>query len=238
MTQPPTFPGPYNPQNNGGWQQQPNPTGPGQVPYGPTGPAFGPGGGPAYGPGGPGYGPGYVGRPPRRAGLYVVVAVAVVLVLGVAGVLVVTLTGGGNNQSGPTQPATAPPPPSASSDPNSLPSSAPAPSTAPSAAAPRLSEATALATKFLGYVNASDQPHALALGCADSRKILAGLLVFMIDPPTKLTVNGPPAVAQTYYRKISVPFAGTTKGPVPRTGTVDIMDKPSTPLCVRLTTFR
>ncbi|HET6741227.1 MAG TPA: hypothetical protein VFH76_19920 [Kribbella sp.] len=180
-----------------------------------------------------------MGRRPRRAGLYAVVAVGVALVLGVVGVLVATLTGGDDNQSGPTQPATVPPPPSASSDPNSLPSSAPTSSTAPPAqSAPRLTEATALATKFLGYVNASDQPHALALGCEDSRKILAGLLVFMIDPPTKLTISGQPVTAQTYYRKISVPFSGTTKGPVPRTGTVDIMDKPSTPLCVRLTTFR
>jgi hypothetical protein len=215
VTQPPNAPGPYGPQNSG-WQQQPNPN------YAP-GPV-------APGPGGPGYG----GRPPRRTGLYVVIAVVVVLVLG-AGVLVATISGGDDNRSGPTQPSTAPPPPTASSEPNPLPSST-ATSSEPSA--PRLTEATALATRFLAYVNAADQKHALALGCADSRNILAGLLVFMIDPPTKLTVSGQPVATQTYYRKISVPYSGTTKGPVPRTGTVDIMDQPSTPLCVRLTTMR
>ncbi|HEY3562863.1 MAG TPA: hypothetical protein VGL05_35600 [Kribbella sp.] len=169
------------------------------------------------------------------------IAVVVVLVLGGAGVLVATLSGGDDNRSGPTQPTTAPPPPSASSEPNPVPSSTPTSSTPTSATeptAPRLTEATALATRFLGYVNAADQKHALALGCEDSRQILAGLLVFMIDPPTKLTVSGKPVATQTYYRKISVPYSGTTKGPVPRTGTVDIMDQPSTPLCVRLTTMR
>ncbi|GAA1590314.1 hypothetical protein GCM10009742_41080 [Kribbella karoonensis] len=170
--------------------------------------------------------------------MYVLIAVVVVLLLGGVGALVVTLTGRDDDSSGPTQPATAPPPAATSSEPGSEPSSEPTSSTTPSTSAPRLTEATALATKFLAYVNASDRKHALALGCADSRQILAGLLVFMIDPPTKLTVNGPPVATVTYYRKISVPYSGTTKGPVPRTGTVDIMDQPSAPLCVRLTTFR
>lgn len=179
------------------------------------------------------------------------IGVAGVLVLLAAGLLVATrLTGDDDTADGPTQPSTAPNP---TAEPTPLPSGGPTPSTEPSAepstepsttastpatAAPRLTEATALATKFLGYVNASDRAHALALGCADSRNLLDGLLVFMIDPPTKLTVSGQPYAVRTYYPKISVPFSGTTKGPVPRTGTVDIMDKPPAQLCVRLTTMR
>ncbi|MGW7681322.1 hypothetical protein ACWGID_11310 [Kribbella sp. NPDC054772] len=162
-----------------------------------------------------------------------IAVIAVLLLLGAGLVVATSLTSNDDDQSGgPTQPSTAPSRPSA--EPTSAPTGGP---TTPGTTAPRLTEATALATRFLAYVNASDQQHALALGCADSRQILAGLLVFMIDPPTKLTVSGQPVAMQSYYPKISVPFSGTTKGPVPRTGTVDIMDQPSTPLCVRLTTM-
>jgi hypothetical protein len=179
--------------------------------------------------------------------LYVVLAVAGVLV--VLGIVALILPGllGDDESGGPTSPAPPAPRSTSSPDPSSESSGSPEPSSGPPSsgppssappAAPRLTEATALATRFLGYVNASDRKHALALGCEDSRQILDGLLVFMIDPPTKLVVSGKPVAAQTYYHKISVPFSGTTKGPVPRAGTVDIMDEPSTPLCVRLTTMR
>ncbi|MFF0339200.1 hypothetical protein [Kribbella sp. NPDC004875] len=244
MTQPPNQP--YGPPNSG-WQQQPPNQPPGftQPPYGGPGPGA-PSYGPGYGPGGPGYGPGGPGGPrPRRTLLYAVLGVIGVLVLLTVGILATRLASDDDTAGGPTQPSTAPSRPNPTAEPTSVPSGGPSGGPTPStttattpAAAPRLTEATALATRFLAYVNAADRTHALALGCEDSRKILDGLLVFMIDPPTKLVVNGKPYATQTYYPKISVPFSGTTKGPVPRTGTVDIMDQPPAQLCVRLTTMR
>ncbi|MGW6197536.1 hypothetical protein ACWF0M_15435 [Kribbella sp. NPDC055110] len=225
MTQPPN---PYGPPNSG-WQQQPT-----QPPYGPPGPGYGPG--PAYGPGG--YGPGGPRRPPTL--LYV--AIAVVGVLAVLGIVALILPGltGDDNQGGPaapspasSQPTGAPQP--TSSEPSYEPSSAPtsAPTSAPSTPAPRLTEAGTLATRFLALLNANDKKRALALGCTDSKQLLEGLLVF-VDPPTKLSVTGPAASVRSYYPRISVPFAGTNNGSVPWAGTVDIMDVPSQPLCVRL----
>ncbi|GAA1109870.1 hypothetical protein GCM10009630_03620 [Kribbella jejuensis] len=258
MTQPPNTPGQYGPPNNG-WQQQPpygnDPTQPqygppGQAPYGPPGqpPYSGPGqapyggpgqapyGGPGYGPGYPPGGPGYGGRGPRRTPLYIALGVVVVLVLLGVGVLLATRSSD-NDASGPTEPSTAPLPPSTSSESSVSPPPTTAPPTAPTAA-PRLAEARTLATSFLAYLNANDQTHATALGCEESRKLLTGQLIVMIDPPTKLAVTGPGVSVPSYYPRISVPFSGTTNGSVPLTGTVDIMDLPSRPLCVRLTSLQ
>lgn len=266
MTQPPNAPGPYGPPNNG-WQQPPaygNGPGPAQPPYGAPGqtpygrpgqapyggpgqaPYGGPGqapyGGPAAGPGyGPGYppgGPGYGGRGPRRKPLYVALGVVVVLVLlALLGVVVLLATrSSSDDASGPTEPSTAPLPPSPS-EASTAPSPPPTP-TAPATAAPRLTEAGTLATRFIAYLNANDQTHATALGCEESRKLLTGQLIVMIDPPTKLAVTGPGVSVPSYYPRISVPFSGTTNGSVPLAGTVDIMDIPSRPLCVRLTSLR
>jgi hypothetical protein len=156
-------------------------------------------------------------------------AIAGVLVLvGVVALIVPGLMGGDDGQSNPT-------PPSSSA---SHPVGSPQPTAGPSTpGGPRLTEATALATRFLAFLNANDQKHATALGCEDSRKLLAGQLLVMVDPPTRLTVNGPAASVSSYYPRISVPFTGTTKGGAPLTGTVDIMDMPSRPLCVRLTSL-
>lgn len=237
MTQPPN-PGSYGPPNSG-WQQQPPPYSgnqpgygtPSQPPYGPGQPQYG--GGPGYGPGG--YGPGGPRRP--RTLLYVVIAVVGVLaVLGVVALIVPGLVGD-DEKAGPTvpspassRPTDAPQPTTEPSVPSSTPSTS---SSAPPASGPRLTEAGTLATKFLGLLNANDKKHALALGCTDSKQLLEGLLVF-VDPPTKLSVTGPATSVSSYYPKISVPFAGTNNGSVPWAGTVDIMDVPSQPLCVRL----
>ncbi|TDW89622.1 hypothetical protein EV137_3418 [Kribbella pratensis] len=240
MTQPPN---PYGPPNNG-WQQQPvqptygapGPAAPGPGPsYGPGGPGYGPG----YGPGGPGYGPGGYGpggpRRPRTL-LYVVIAVVGVFVLlGAVALIVPGLIGSDDDQGGPTAPSPALSQPAGSPQPTSEPS--PATSSAPSTPGPRLTEASTLATRFLAFLNANDQTHAVALGCADSRNLLAGQLIVMVDPPTKLSVSGPAASVSSYYPRISVPFSGTTKGGAPLAGTVDIMDVPSEPLCVRLTSL-
>lgn len=156
------------------------------------------------------------------------VAIAGVLVLvGVVALIVPGLMGGDDDQSSPTAPSPA----------GSRPAS-PEPSTQPSTpGGPRLAEATTLASKFLAFLNANDQKHALALGCEDSRKLLTGQLLVTIDPPTRLTVSGPAASVTSYYPRISVPFSGTTKGGAPLSGTVDIMDMSSQPLCVRLTSL-
>ena len=156
------------------------------------------------------------------------IAIAGVLVLvGVVALIVPGLMGGDDDQSSPTSPSPA------ANRPTS-----PQPSTQPSTpGGPRLAEATTLAAKFLAFLNANDQKHALALGCEDSRKLLTGQLLVMIDPPTRLSVNGPAASVSSYYPRISVPFTGTTKGGAPLTGTVDIMDMPPQPLCVRLTSL-
>ncbi|TDW18093.1 hypothetical protein EV650_4674 [Kribbella kalugense] len=184
-----------------------------------------------YGPGSTqppytGFGPGGPRRP--RIPLYLVVAIAGVLVLvGVVALIVPGLMGGDDDQSGPTAPS-----------PVGRQVTSPQPTAQPSTpGGPRLTEATALATKFLAFLNANDQKHALALGCADSIKLLTGQLLVTIDPPTRLTVSGPAASVTSYYPRISVPFSGTTKGGAPLSGTVDIMDMPSQPLCVRLTSL-
>jgi hypothetical protein len=212
VTQPPYSSGP---QNNG-WQQQP-----------PPGPTYG---GP--GSGGPGYAPGFGPRGPQRprTTLYVVIAAAGIIVfLGVVALLLPGLMGGDDDQGGPTEPSPAAARPTGSPAPTAEPSETPG--------GPRLTEATTLATRFLAYLDANDQKHATALGCADSKNLLAGQLIVMIDPPTKLAVSGPAASVSSYYPRISVPFSGTTKGGVPLTGTVDIMDQPTRPLCVRLTSL-
>ncbi|MEV5960626.1 hypothetical protein AB0L70_02605 [Kribbella sp. NPDC051952] len=238
MTQPPNAPGPYGPPN-GGWQQQPGsyqqPGGhPQQGPgYGPPQQGYGgPGyGGPGYGGPGYGYGPGGPGGPRRqRTIMYVVLAVIAVLVVIAAVGLVVARSGNDDDQSGPTPPSTAAGQPTVSPE---------ASETQPSAPEARLAEAGQLATKFLTFLNANDQKHAAALGCEETKKLLPGVILLAIDPPTKLTVSGP-AVAlgatsnDAYYQNLlSVPFAGTTKHN-PATGAVTVMDVPPRPLCVRL----
>jgi hypothetical protein len=125
------------------------------------------------------------------------------------------------------------------------PASSPAPVSQPSVPATptsparRFDEASALATKFLTYLNANDQKHAAALGCEDTKKLLPGVILLSVDPPTKLTVSGPAAqmsdtYSDPYYQMLlSVPFTGTTKSN-PATGMVMIMDVPNQPICVRL----
>jgi len=163
--------------------------------------------------------------------LYVVIAAAgIVVFLGIVALLLPGLMGGDDDQGGsPTAPSPGAARPTDSPQPSARPSETPG--------GPRLTEATTLATRFLAYLNANDQKHATALGCADSKNLLAGQLIVMIDPPTKLAVSGPAAAVSSYYPRISVPFSGTTKGGVPLAGTVDIMDQPTRPLCVRLTSL-
>ncbi|MFI5691448.1 hypothetical protein ACIA58_06375 [Kribbella sp. NPDC051586] len=207
MTQPPH---PSGPQNSG-WQQQPPPG--------------------SWD--GRGYAPGFEPRGPRRSRttLYVVLAAAgVIVLLGVVALVLPGLMGGDDDQgSGPTAPSPAAARPAGSPQPAAQQSETPG--------GPRLTEATTLATRFLTFLNANDQKHATALGCADSKNLLAGQLLVMVDPPTRLTVSGPAASVTSYYPRISVPFSGTTKGGAPLAGTVDIMDSPSLPLCVRLTSL-
>ncbi|HWD82479.1 MAG TPA: hypothetical protein VG497_26450 [Kribbella sp.] len=162
--------------------------------------------------------------------------VVLLVLLALIGVGVLATRSSSENVSGPTQPSTAPLPPTTSES-SAGPSPAPTP-TAPSTAAPRLVEAKTLATRFVAYLNANDQTHATALGCEESRKLLTGQLIVTIDPPTKLAVTGPGVSVPSYYPRISVPFSGTTNGSVPLAGTVDIMDIPSRPLCVRLTSLQ
>jgi hypothetical protein len=159
----------------------------------------------------------------------VIAAAGIIVLLGVVALIVPGLMGGDDDQgSAPTAPSPAGSQPADSPQPTAQPSQTPG--------GPRLTEATTLATRFLAYLNANDQKHATALGCADSKNLLAGQLIVMIDPPTKLAVSGPAASVSSYYPRISVPFSGSTKG-VPLAGTVDIMDQPTRPLCVRLTSL-
>lgn len=160
----------------------------------------------------------------------VIAAAGIIVLLGVFALIVPGLMGGDDDQgAGPTAPSPAAARPTDSPQPTAQPSETPG--------GPRLAEATTLATRFVTFLNANDQKHAIALGCEDSKKLLAGQLLVMIDPPTKLSVSGPSASVSSYYPRISVPFAGTTKGGAPLAGTVDIMDTPSLPLCVRLTSL-
>jgi hypothetical protein len=160
----------------------------------------------------------------------VIAAAGIIVLLGVVALIVPGLMGGDDGQgSAPTAPSPVGSQPAGSPHPTAPPSQTPG--------GPRLTEATTLATRFLAYLNANDQKHATALGCADSKNLLAGQLIVMIDPPTKLAVSGPAASVSSYYPRISVPFSGTTKGGVPLAGTVDIMDQPTRPLCVRLTSL-
>jgi hypothetical protein len=201
-------PYPSGPQNNGSQQQPP--------------------GGPAWD--GRGYAPGFAPRrkSPRTTLYVVIVAAGIIVFLGVVALLLPGLMGG-DDPGGPTAPSPAAARPTASAQPTAQPSETPG--------GPRLTEATTLATRFLAYLNANDQKHATTLACADSKNLLAGQLIVMIDPPTKLAVSGPAASVSSYYPRISVPFSGTTKGGVPLAGTVDIMDQPTRPLCVRLTSL-
>jgi hypothetical protein len=156
-----------------------------------------------------------------------IAAVGVLVVVGIVAALVLPgiLSHDEPTSSGPSSGASSQP-------------TAPAPST-PAQPAQRLTESSALAAKFLTYLNANDQKHAAALGCKDTEKLLPGVILLAVDPPTKLTVSGPAepmskTYAAPYYQMlVGVPFTGTTKSN-PATGTVTIMDVPPQPLCVRL----
>jgi hypothetical protein len=200
-----------------------NPTGPGQPGQpqqaGWNQPPPGYQGGPQNYP--PGYGPqGFgPGGPPRkrRTGLYVGIALAaaLVVVLGITGFI-----SPGFLVNGKTTGGTAPAP------------SEPGPNESATPGAPRLAEAGALATKFLGYLNVNDQKSAAALGCRETTQLLPGVILLAVDPPTKLTAGTP-----TGQLMIGVPFTGTTKSN-PATGTVIVQDLPPAPLCVRMLQLR
>ena len=164
-----------------------------------------------------------------------IAAVAVLVVLGLVAVLVVPkLLGNDDPVATAPSPSTGLPT-TGQSAPTTAPSGQPSP-------APRLAEARALTVKFLNYLNANDQKHAAALGCAETVKLLPTVILLAIDPPTKLTVSGPATAmrnttTQAYYQdQLSVPFSGTTKHN-PATGTVRVMDEPPRPVCVRLMTL-
>jgi hypothetical protein len=154
------------------------------------------------------------------AGVLVLVAVAALLAPG--------LVRGDHKSAGPTEPA---PVSSSPTDPTPTPTASPA-------ATPRLTEATTEATLFLGLLNSNRPKSAGMLACAATKQMVAGELLLIVEPPTKLAVTGPATAVKSYYPQISVPFSGTTKGGIPLSGTVDIMDVPSQNVCVRQTSVR
>jgi hypothetical protein len=141
---------------------------------------------------------------------------AVIALLTVLGVVVLVRYGDG----GGTAPAPAP---------VTVTETAPVEPTTPAAPTPRLTEATALVTRFLNELNVNDQKKAAALGCVDSKQLLPGQILLLVEPPTKLAVDGP----ATGQGRIAVPFSGTTKGN-PYAGTAFVQDFPGQPLCVRI----
>lgn len=165
-------------------------------------------------------------------------AAGVLVLLAVAALIVPGLIGSDDQGHGPSAQSPASSSPTAStSAPTGTPSAPTTPPTTPSAT-PRLAEATTEATLFLGLLNSNRPKSAGMLACAETKQLLAGQLLLIVEPPTKLAITGPGVSVSSYYPRISVPFSGTTKGGVALAGTVDIMDMPSHNLCVRLITVR
>jgi hypothetical protein len=160
-----------------------------------------------------------------------VVGVVVVL-MGIGG-LVLVMQGDGE---GPTQPqAQSSQQPGQGTSTEGQPTQ-PAPST-PAADGPRLTEATALAGKFVAFLSVNKQKEAAALGCEGSKQLLPTTIMLIVDESTKLKLSGKPVVepAGTVYpmRMDLVPISGKTRfGPM--SGYVRIEDVPGQPLCVRL----
>jgi hypothetical protein len=152
----------------------------------------------------------------------------VVVLMGIGGLLLI-MQGEGE---GPTVPQTQP------SQSQGAPSEGqPTPSTS-AADAPRLTEATALAGRFVAYLSVNKQKEAAALGCEGSKQILPGSIMLIVDESTKLKLSGKTTVEEpgtTAYpmRMDYVPISGKTRfGPM--SGFVRIQDVPGQPLCVRI----
>lgn len=117
------------------------------------------------------------------------------------------------------------------------PQTQPAPST-PAADAPRLTEAAALAGKFVAFLSVNKQKDAAALGCEGSKQLLPTSIMLIVDEQTKLKVSGTTTVEEpgtTAYpmRMDFVPISGKTRfGPM--SGFVRIQDIAGEPLCVRI----
>lgn len=162
---------------------------------------------------------------------------AVVFVLLAIGGLILVMQGDGEGQV-PTEPQGQP---GLSQPSQEVPSEGLPPSptaTAPAASAPRVAAATAMAAKFVAFMSANKQKEAAALGCADSKQLLPGALMLIVDEQTKLKVSGKAIVQEpgtTAYpmRIVLVPIAGKTRFG-PESGFVRIQDISGQPLCVRI----
>jgi len=108
--------------------------------------------------------------------------------------------------------------------------------TTPAVEAPRLTEATALTTRFLGYLNTNKQ-EAAALGCASSKDLLPGVILLIVDESTNLKVGKAtveePGTSAYPMRMDLVTISGTARSN-PATGYVRIEDVTGQPLCVHL----
>lgn len=164
--------------------------------------------------------------------------VAGVLVVVVAvGALVVFLGRDDNQAVGPTQPQPQNSQPLPS---QGLPSEGqrtePGPST-PAEQPRRLAESKALTVRFLGYLNTRKEKEAAALGCAESKQILPGVILLTVDESTKLKAGNVVAEesAETglSMRTNRVEISGTVKFN-PHTGYVRLQDVPGKPVCVQL----
>jgi hypothetical protein len=139
----------------------------------------------------------------------------------------------GEGGEGPTQPQAQP----SQGAPSAGQPTEPTPST-PLGGAPRLTEATALAGRFVAFLSVNKQKEAAALGCEGSKQILPGSIMLIVDESTKLKLSGKTIVEQpgtTAYpqRMDLVPISGKTRfGPM--SGFVRIQDIPGEPLCVRI----
>ncbi|WP_343968044.1 hypothetical protein [Kribbella koreensis] len=159
---------------------------------------------------------------------------AVVLVLMTIVGLVVIMQGEGEGEV-PTEPQGQP---GLTQPSQQVPSEGLPPSPTATATAPRVAAATAMAAKFVAFMSANQQKEAAALGCEDSKQLLPGALMLIVDEQTKLRVSGKAIVQEpgtTAYpmRIVLVPIAGKTRFG-PESGFVRIQDISGQPLCVRI----
>jgi hypothetical protein len=175
---------------------------------------------------------------PRRSNTGLIVGIAIVAVVVLLGILgLILIVSGEDSGAVPTKPQTQP---SQGAPSQGLPTEGqrtePVPTT-PTADPPRLTEATALTTKFLGYLNTNKQKEAAALGCAGSKNILPGVILLVVDESTNLkagkaTVEEPGTSA--YPMRMDLITISGTANSNPATGSVRIEDVTGQPLCVRL----
>ena len=143
-----------------------------------------------------GYSQGFGGppAPPKkgRTGMWIAVGAAVVVVLALVGVTGFVTPGFFLSKNDNTAAASPPSTSANPSAPKTTPRRATTPTTKPSTSGGSGSDAKAVLQSFIAKLNAGDNAGAVALGCANSKKLLDSWLKTFLKPPLQLQLGDVP----------------------------------------------